>query len=575
MPRIARRSWAAIAVLFVAGSAAKTSLARGQNPTKGPLPITLAASPSKAAAWDSVRLYGIAGLVGSASKVTIIVRRSGATVGTLSATPRADGSYQVRFGATSTIGSYQVVATAPDNKATATTSFAVVSAGVVPDDIARKEDSLVVLASRVVDQVQKAVDAQPASPAKKEVDEKLDNVDKEMAKLPAQIDILQKAMKQVFEARAKIAKPIPEWTEYQDSLERWEADADRALAKLEKLANRYSAATQSCADLDQYSEMLKVTGEALAITKTPIDKSFDFWLEKIPEGLLERSGHAEDLTTAERFGLTTTMKLAGAMLKGPKGIVEVIPTLLIDTSKAFLEDYFGKYCTKWEGPLRGEFLGESFTKQGEAFFDYTIVLDGKLMFFYPKSIPAGEPVGLLGYLEGNGSFKIRDNPKPVIRATPGTVLYHRVSVPPGSPYLDEIGQASRSMFLPHSFRIPVKGVMVGDSIVLTILPVDQDFSAAIVGVSTWVIMPMAGLVPQVINATIPIQKAHPIIDRVVRRRPILRITTEKEKMTAEGSFYRDTTSADKTVRVRTKLTIKACNPKCLELPLSPGHSKEK
>ena len=186
-----------------------------------------------------------------------------------------------------------------------------------------------------------------------------------------------------------------------------------------------------------------------------------------------------------------------------------------------------------------------------------------------------EPVGLLGYLEGNGSFKIRDNPKPVIRLVPGTVLYHRVSVPPGSTYFDELGQASRSMFLPHSFRIPIKGVMAGDSIVLTILPVDQDFSAAIVGVSTWVVMPTAGLVPQVINASIPIQKAHPIIDRVVRGRPILHITTTKEKMTAEGSFYRDTTSTDKTVHVRTKLTIKACNPKCLVLPFSPGHSKEK
>ena len=63
-----------------------------------------------------------------------------------------------------------------------------------------------------------------------------------------------------------------------------------------------------------------------------------------------------------------------------------------------------------------------------------------------------------------------------------------------------------------------------------------------------------------------------IIERVVRRRPILRIATAGKSMTAQGTFSRDTSNADKTARVRTTLTIKACNPGCLPLP-APGAPK--
>jgi hypothetical protein len=52
----------------------------------------------------------------------------------------------------------------------------------------------------------------------------------------------------------------------------------------------------------------------------------------------------------------------------------------------------------------------------------------------------------------------------------------------------------------------------------------------------------------------------------MRRRPVLRITTAGKTMTAEGTFSRDTTNADKTARVRTTLSVRACNPRCLPVP---------
>lgn len=559
----AGRGLVAAATILAAGGIPVS--AAQDAPAQGPLPISLIATPARLAAGDSVRLQGVTGLYGKEGLVTITIRPPGKPPVKRSLKVGPKGDYQGRFGGTTTPGSYQVEALAPDGKGKATATVTVVAPGVVPDLVARKADSLVLLGSRVVDRVQQAVAAMPASPAKNEAKGKLDKIDAELAKLPAQVGVLRQQMKKVFEARGKVPKPIPEWVAYQEELERWEADADRALAKLQQSAAPSAAGTQACSDLDRYNEMLTFTSEAMNYLKAPFDMSEGFWVDKIPGGLMARSGGAEALTSAERFALVETMKIGAAGLRGPAGIVAAVPGLLVDTAQWFLQDYFSQFCEKWEGPVQGTFIGESFTRQGEPFFDYTIQLDGKLLLLYPKNVPAGQPVSLLGYLEGNGQFEIRDNPKPIARLVPGAVLFHRVTAPPGSRYWDELGQASRGL-LPHSFRIPVKGVMAGDSIVLVIQPADHDFGPTIAGVSTWVIMPLGGLVPQVLNASIPLQKAHPIFERVVRRRPVLRIAAAGKSMTAAGGFSRDTTNADKTARVRTTLTIKACNPGCLPVP---------
>lgn len=556
-------------VLSVLSGAVAVPAAAQGTPSKGPLQITLTAAPARLGAGDSVRLQGATGLVGPSSQVTLSVRPPGKPAIALTAKPDAKGDYRVRFGGTAALGTYQVTATAPDGKGTATTTFTVVAAGVLPDEVTRKADSLVLLGSKVIDRVQQAVNAQPTSPARTEAQQKLDGIDAEMAKLPAQVNLLRQQMKKVFDARAKIAKPIPEWADYQEELERWEADADLAMAKLEKLASSSASAAQGCADLDNYNEALTFTSEAINYVKAPFEVSKGFWADKIPAGIVARSSGAQALTSAERFALVETMKVGVAALEGPKGIVGAVPGLILDTAQWFLQDYFSQFCDAWEGPLSGTFLGESFTRQGEPFFDYTIQLDGKLKLLYPKNVPAGKALTMLGFLEGNGRFAIRDNPKPIVRLVPGTVMFHRVTAPPGSGYWDELGQASRGL-LPHSFRIPVKAIMAADSIVLTLQPADHDFGPTIAGLSTWVIMPLAGLVPEVVNASIPMQKAHPIIERVMRRRPVLRITSEGKSMTAAGTFSRDTTNADKTARVRTTLTVKACNPGCLPLPLTPG-----
>jgi len=565
------RRWSACAVVLVLAPVSHPAVLSAQEGfTPGDLEITVSASPGQVLPGDSVSIGGATGLTGEASQVAIRIHRPGGAAPTvLTAKPQANGDYEVGFSGAQAAGVYTVEVTAPDGKGHASTSFRVVAAAVIPDEVVAKADSLVLAAEKAVDAAEQGVAGLQPSPARDEAEQKLDEAREQLDELPAQLDALHAQMSKVFQARGKVAEPIPEWNDYLQELEAWEGDADAARAELEDLAAPTAAATEGCSDLDRYNEMLTFTSEAINYVKAPFELSKGFWADKIPGGIVSRIPNGDALTSADKFALVETMKVATSALEGPAGLVGAVPGLILDTAQWFLQAGFDKYCEKWEGPVSATFLGESFTKQGEPFFDYTIVLDGKLMLLYGKDVPAGQPVKLKGYIEGAGQFEVRDNPKPVARLIPGTVMFHRVTSPPGSGYWDELGQASRGL-LPHSFRIPVTGIMAGDSILLELGPADHDFGPTIKGVSTWVVMPLGGLVPQVLNSSIPLQKAFPIIDRVVRRHPVLTIGRSGSSMVAEGTFARDTTNDTRTARVRTELTMKTCNPGCLPLPMTPG-----
>ena len=62
-------------------------------------------------------------------------------------------------------------------------------------------------------------------------------------------------------------------------------------------------------------------------------------------------------------------------------------------------------------------------------------------------------------------------------------------------------------------------------------------------------------------------------DPSLRGRPVLHVS-HSGGTRAEGTFWRDTTSPDKTARVRTKLTITACDPGCLMTPLVQPKAKK-
>jgi hypothetical protein len=536
------------------------------------LPVEVTAAPSKSLQGGRIKLSGKTGLTGASSKVTLRVKPPGTTPPVVLALKVAsDGSFTSVFLNTSQLGVYQVQAIAPDGKGQANTSFRIVAAEVIPTEIGRSVDSLVLIATQALKVARQGVDALPGSPERAEAQKRLSEIDVRMAKLPAQTAVLTQQMQKVFKARAQLPMDNPQWDVYVEKLDEWQADASRRGTAIRGRIKAASAQTQLCGRLDTCNEMLTAASEVMSLVTAPFDFSKSFWIDKLPPAFVARSG-AGEVSPEKKFVAVQTMKLGAAALEGPAGMVSAVPGFVIDLAGFVVQQEFSKYCQKFEGPISAAFLGESFTKTGEPFSNYTIRLDGKLVLMYDKSAPSNKPIGVIGYMEGNGQFTVRDNPKPIIRLTPGVVLFHKVISPPGSGYFDEIGQGTRGFF-PHSFRIPVKGTLYGDSIIIALQPAVNDFSSVIQGRSIYVVMPTGGLVPQIIDSKFPLQKAFPILDRVIRPHPVLHVSYVGGTR-AEGTFARDTTNAEKTARVRTKLTIKACNPGCVKLPLSPPAGKK-
>jgi hypothetical protein len=124
---------------------------------------------------------------------------------------------------------------------------------------------------------------------------------------------------------------------------------------------------------------------------------------------------------------------------------------------------------------------------------------------------------------------------------------HRVTSPETPPYLAEVGSGLGGV-APHAFRLPLVGVLEGDSIRLTVQPATIDFSDLMAGHLIWVVQPLGGLWPEMIDSPVLFQKAHPIFERVIRLHPVLMVKQDGNLMVARGTFARDGTSPDGTAR---------------------------
>lgn len=553
------------AVLLLAPAALA---AQEYAPSPTGMPIELAAKPGRALPGGTVTLEGETGRAGT-RPVVLLVTPPGAPAESLTAVPGSGGRFRVTYRVPDRLGTYRVAATAPDGKGKATVTFAAVGTGAVPAAVQSAGMALVNSTTKAVGEVRAALTSGPPSPAKDAALERLAPLEQQLAGVPAGLATLRKEMARVFEARAKVAGPIPEWDQYQAELDAWQEDAERAAADLAKLAAGSRAGAERCAAMDAQIEVLTFASEALNYLQLPFDLSVGFWVDKIPGGLVARGTDPKQVTSGEQFALVESMKLAASVITGgPMGLVAALPGLALDVLQYLEKEEFDRYCEKFEGPVTITFIGEAFTRSREPMFDYTISADGRLLLMYPREASGGA-VTLRGYIEGAGQFRVGGNPAPISRLAPGPTLFFTTRAPPGGRYWNELGRASQGL-LPHTFRIPLEGILAGDSIVLKVLPAAHDFGPMIQGKLVWVIMPLGGLWPEVVAPTFRLQRAHPIIERALRKRPVLDVLRGPNGMLAQGTFARDSSMPDGTARARTTLTIQACNPGCLPLPLTPG-----
>lgn len=534
-----------------------------QEPTSSAsgFPIDVTAKPSTVRVNGTVTLKGSTVSTTTQSKVVLTITPPAGTPFSLTSNAGKDGSYTASFNQTKASGEYRVTAVAPDGNGRATTAFTVGASAEIAANVADEGQKLITAVNKALDAVQAGVAAQPLSPAKQQTEQKLATAKAQVAKAPAQIAALKDQMTKVFKAREKLSVPSPAWDKYEEALDDWQTNAEAARKRLEQKAEATRAGTQECAVMDQYYEILSTAADVFDLVKAPFDLTLGFWKSKAIDGFVTGATDPRVHSTADVYAYTTALKIGVAAVEGPAGVIATIPEFIFDAAKFMYQARFADYCEKFQGPVKGVFVGESSTRQGEFWFSQIIAIDGKMVLMHAKNAPANKPIVVEGYIEGNGKFQVRENPNVIGRLIPGMTLFHKVVVPP---FWDDLSQGIKQM-APNYFRVPVRGVMAGDSIVLTMpmQPAVRDFSSTILGRMVWVVMPLGGMIPQIIDSPFEFQKAHPIIERVVRRNPVLKLRTSQGFVIAENKFSRDTTNADRTAHVTTTLTLRACRPQCL------------
>lgn len=201
MPRVSFRAVLSAAATAIGGrSAAAQGLAPGQAP------IDIHATPSIAAARDTIVLAGSTVVGGKPADIRITVQPPQGSPVTLTAHASGEGSFASRFGATSRTGTYRVTATAIDGQGTATDSFSIVTLSGMVDRQAAALTDLYNALTEANTALTAIAQATPPSPPREKALDQFHQLADQVKEAPGRVSTYRKAMGEI--AKAVEQQPI-------------------------------------------------------------------------------------------------------------------------------------------------------------------------------------------------------------------------------------------------------------------------------------------------------------------------------------------------------------------------------
>ena len=569
-----------------AGMDATASVKQDVKPTEDtePLPITVEATP----AWvvilskggnKGVRRVTISGITMPMGDkpVSIEIKNDDLPTITKSLMPAENGAFSFTEFAPLEAGDYEITATAPDGKGTATIKVTAVEF----EDLEEKIDEILTDAAKAAEDGVIAADEKIAdlseSPAKKEARSKIANARSALKELTARGPARAEAMHGLFGAiasnggMAEIAGPGV------DRLSSQLTNAQAETKRVKDLTSRMSSADIGCHQLAVVTEVFKAIS-ALLNVKTQI--------------LNTAIGLAKDVTSDAAANKAKAMG-AGATFAFASGqVVKNLPELnsasklagnaygiMADLGAFITDQFFSAYCEQFVGPVTAGMAADFYwsTKEGpKLWWSYYFSITGRLTLYYPKSA-AGESVRLNGRIEGyaHDFHTWEDSLNVQFPKLMAGTIQHRKDWPPveigaGAAQVASQGQSPLSAYVegsagglaaPNSFLINVTGVLEKDSLSIVIGDAVSDFKAKH-RVGVLILSPLTGgLGPQFTWYELPFRDALHVFSRGSNDQAMkMTLTTEGKLMQAEGKF---TNKVEKpSVTANYKISLKACNPGC-------------
>ena len=235
----------------------------------------------------------------------------------------------------------------------------------------------------------------------------------------------------------------------------------------------------------------------------------------------------------------------------PKSVVEAVNATVTFLSKAA----FDHYCERFEGPVESSFHCEYKNPD----WSYDLKIAGRLLIVYPKNATKGSDV--TGWIEGNFTdLKMHENLATELdpKLRPFLWLRHVFNPPLPPTYISGGYRGLNTTY----FRIPVRGDIVGNKVVLDLASQDSGrmFHAKVLYIfNTHTLTP-----PYVQWFDMPIQDGTFVLTRGMGTESHWQIAISGKTMLLRREFTRTYDDPNGGFHLEWETKVKACNPGCMD-----------
>ncbi len=553
-------------IRFLLAAAGAISLT-AQNASSPAASIDVEASPRLVRLGGKTTLRGRSGIDHPSRLVRLTVKAQDGSSSELSVKAAENGDYSIEY-ATTTDGDHVVEAWTPGRQDRAETRFTVVGQNDQEEEIATKFTEIIRTAQTAVQTLETYLRSLPVSPAKQEALARLKPLQEKVAKLPAEAGAIKKAMAE-FQNVVRTSPglgPVVYQSVF-NPLSEWHARANEHQRRLDRELAAKTRANARCDALHQLNEVLQMLSMALNLAGEPMAIMADF-----SKDYLSKKYSSFEKDPKRALATQTIFKSVTDLLGGPMGVFKIGLDASVDYGSFLAQQYFGRYCEKFEGPVVATVHAE-YLHNGTAWRKFNQKITGKLTVRYAAQEQHQRgPIPVTGEFVGRAVvFNSWDDAIPVLfkNLRNRALIFRRTVLPTleaaASELLDSNGQTATALG-PGGFRIPVEGELVGETLRLRILPAAKDIDK----VTARIICFVGGIDTLGVyknNYELAFQGAHQILSAAVSSRTPqdvfeldVVVNREKRALTIDREFNGTRGSKTGSAYAEYKLSVKASNP---------------
>ena len=456
------------------------------------------------------------------------------------------------------IGRYTVKVTAPDGKGEATTQFDVVGEDAFDEFRQEYEASLDKTETTFVITIEKLLADIPDSAEKQEVVKRFQIIQNKLKQRRAQRPKLMPDPKSVIAAlppakKAELSTPIFE------AFEKITVESNKVGDSIR--ASRFGAS--ACEKLDTVVEALNLASTLMNFERNAVNLVINHLTDKVSPALIEH--HNTHGNTGAKFAQGEAVKVFVANFRSYEMLTGSVPGLMVDLANYVTKDLYTSMCTRYEGPFTGKLSIEFFkdASSRDPYWEYTVEIGGKLILSEPKAFSGKPGSTMRGRFDGAAiGYKVWEDALKLNPKLKTQLAFHKLIAPPPTIPLppDEFGAVFNTAAHPLGFQVGVTAVRKGDQIIVNfdeaaIRDMSPKFNRALL-----IHVFIAGMIPAPNYQTLPMQDAHYILSRGMRKNAVLKLSTKGKEQHLTGNFVRKEDTGD--ILLNWKVDVDICNPAC-------------